>query len=103
MTVRELYQGLARRTRNPRRRAEYEARLACPPFPSALGYVWTAFSRLSARRGSNGFSINPIGWPDIEAFLRLSGQRLAPWEIRLIEQLDDLYRAETNKAHAEPE
>ncbi|WP_316214293.1 hypothetical protein [Bradyrhizobium sp. SZCCHNR2032] len=36
----------------------------------------------------------PISWGDIEAFQRLSGMRLAPWEIRLIEQLDELYCAE---------
>jgi hypothetical protein len=57
--------------------------------------VWAAFMRLHARRGSNGFSINPISWPEIDAFLRHSRITLAPWELRLIEELDDLYRIET--------
>lgn len=85
------------RASSPVRRAEYEAELACPPFPAPLGHVWQAFCRLSGRRGSNGFGINPIGWCDLDAFCRLSGLRLAPWEIRLIEQLDDLYREQFNK------
>ena len=37
-------------------------------------------------------SLNPISWPDIDAFVRQSRTVLAPWEIRLIEDLDDLFR-----------
>lgn len=66
--------------------------------PIELGYLWAAFCRLSARRGSNGFGLNPIGWADIDAFVRLSGTTLMPWEIRVIEQLDDLFRIEQVKA-----
>lgn len=61
--------------------------------PAALDYLWIVFSRLHARRGGTGFSLNPISWTDIDAFLRTSGVRLVPWEIRLIEELDDLFRA----------
>ena len=96
VTWRDTLQGLIARTRDPHWRAEYEADLACPPFPEALLHVWQAFCRLSARRGAS-FSVNPISWPDIDAFVRYSGLRLAPWEIRLIEQLDDLYREQVNK------
>lgn len=39
--------------------------------------------------GSNGFGISPIGWPEIDAFCRHSGQSLAPWEIDVIEAIDD--------------
>lgn len=84
------------RTRDPKRSAEREAELACPPFPDALSHVWSAFCRLSGRR-TVGMAANPITWSDIDAFVRLSGVRLAPWEIRLIEELDDLYRAEHSK------
>ena len=34
---------------------------------------------------------NPVGWQDIDAFVRCSGFRLAPWEIELIEAIDDIY------------
>lgn len=63
----------------------------------ALLHVWAAFRRLSARRGSNGFGINPISWPDIDAYVRHSKMPLAPWEVRLIEELDDLFRIEQAK------
>lgn len=96
-SLRDKLEGLLDRSRNAKARAKYEADLRTPPFPMALLHVWNAFGRLSARRGSNGFAANPIGWPDIDAFLRHSGLRLAPWEISLIEQLDDLYRADSGK------
>lgn len=32
-----------------------------------------------------------IEWPDIDAFIRRSGVWLSPWEIELIEDLDDLF------------
>lgn len=85
------------RTRNPERRASLEAQLECPPMPEALAYIWHAFCRLSARRGSNGFSINPITWPDIDAYVRHSKMPLAPWEVRIVEELDDLFRQEQGK------
>lgn len=96
-TARDILEGLRARTRNPIRRAEIDAELAVPPLSPALIYLWQAFLRLSARRGSNGFAVSPISWPDIDAFVRHSGMRLAPWEVRVIEDLDNLYRAELNK------
>jgi len=57
-----------------------------------LEHVWTAFCRLNARRRS-GFSIEPIAWSDLDAFIRLTGIRLVPWEVQLIEMLDDLFRS----------
>lgn len=98
MSHREVLQGLIERTRDPRRLAEFEAEIACPPLPEALTYLWVAFRRLNARRGSNGFAINPISWPDIDAFVRHSGLKLAPWEVENIEMLDDLFRAEQAKS-----
>lgn len=88
-----MLQGLVERTRNPVKRAAHEAELRCPPLPEALAYLWQAFLRLHGRRGGNGFAINPISWPDIDAFTRHSGMRLAPWEVETIEELDNLYRA----------
>lgn len=73
-------------------RAEYEAELECPPLPLELEYLWATFCRLAARRGSGGFGIAPITWADLDAFMRLTGARLAPWEIRILEDLDNLFR-----------
>lgn len=54
-------------------------------------YLWSAFQRIRRRKGGNGFSAMPIEWPDIDAFVRNSGVRLAPWEVATIEKLDDLF------------
>ena len=101
VSYRETLQGLiARNQNNPARLKTYQAELAMPDLPDALLYVWSAFCRLSARR-SAGFSANPISFVEIDAFIRRAGVVLAPWEIRLIEDLDDLYRAEQNKPAGE--
>lgn len=86
------------RTQAEDRIAFYEAELACPPMPAALGYLWAAFLRLHRRRGSNGFGPNPITWPDIDSFSRHAQMKFAPWEIEIIEDLDDIYRSEQAKA-----
>lgn len=70
--------------------AEIEAQLAVPPFPVELGYLWRCFIRL-ARRTPAGFAgPTPITFLDLDAFIRRTGIRLAPWEVELIERLDDL-------------
>lgn len=94
VSFREALEGLRDRTKRADKRAEYEAQLACPPIPDELRYLWRSFNRLSARRGSNGFDVDPIGWCEIDAFVRLTGVRLVPWEIELIEMLDDIFRSE---------
>lgn len=71
--------------------AEITAELAMPPFPECLAYLWQTYLRLRQRM-SGGFSgPNPIGWPDIDAFIRRTGSRLAPWEIEAIERIDDMF------------
>ncbi len=62
-----------------------------PPFPIALAYLWRAYLRLR-RRTQVGFGgPQPLGWQDIDAFIRRSGLRLAPWEIEILERIDDIY------------
>jgi hypothetical protein len=81
----------ARRKRAVRRVAEIKAELAMPPFPRAAAYIWQAYRRLR-RRAAVGFSgPQPIAWSDIDAFLRRSGVWLRPWEIQIIESIDDVY------------
>ncbi|MES2030840.1 MAG: hypothetical protein V4477_16795 [Pseudomonadota bacterium] len=97
VSYREVLQGLLARAKNDERRAELEAELYGPQLPPALAYLWMAFIRLRRRKGSNGFAVSPIEWPDFDAFIRLSGVRLAPWEIAAIEDIDDAFIAEQSK------
>lgn len=60
-------------------------------FPLPLLYLWVAFNRIRRRKGGNGFAPSPIEMTDIDAFNRLSGMALAPWEVAMIERLDDLF------------
>jgi hypothetical protein len=77
--------------------AQLEEELAAPPLPRALTYLWLAYWRLRRRKGGSGFGPSPIEWPDIDAFVRYSGMRLRPWELEVIEMLDDLYLVEQGR------
>lgn len=66
--------------------------LEVPPMPEALAYLWNAFWRIRVRKGTDAMgNVQPIGWGDLDAFNRLSGLKLNPWEIDLIEQIDTVY------------
>jgi hypothetical protein len=52
--------------------------------------VWRAFLEIGSARGG-GFGPEPITWAGIEAWSRVTGTRLEPWEARLIRSLDDGY------------
>lgn len=96
-SYRDHLQGLLSRAREPQRVAELQAELALPPFPEALRYLWRAFARIRRRCGGNGFGPSPITWGDIDAYSRLSGLRLSPWEVEVIEALDDALLASIAK------
>jgi len=74
-----------------------------PPFPEALRYLWSAFVRIRRRNAGNGFGPTPITWADLDAYSRLSGLRLLPWEIEIIERLDDLHLASRQNLEDEPQ
>ena len=46
---------------------------------------------MQATRGSNGFSPNPLTYLEIEAYTRLSGRILLPFEIRAIKVIDSAF------------
>ena len=57
-----------------------------------LMYLWTAYNRIRGRKSGNGFGgASPIEWPDIDSFNRLSGMALAPWEVVMLERLDNAF------------
>jgi len=48
------------------------------------------FWRLDAQRQFSGFDLAPIGYVALVAYQQLTGQRLSPWEVRMIELLDSI-------------
>ena len=96
VTHRQRIEGLMKRA-SPQKLASYEAELEMPPFPQALDYLWQAFWRLRARVNASGFGVGRITWPDIDAFCRHSRLSLAPWEVEILERLDDLCVAEASR------
>lgn len=65
-----------------------------PPEPPTEGlHLWHWFLELSGARTSNGFGPNPISWNEIDAFNRLNGLRLTPWEAETLRRMDMAYLA----------
>ncbi|WP_439618446.1 phage tail assembly chaperone [Shinella sp.] len=91
--LRETLQGLLDRCRKKKRRAELEEQLRVPPRPEALDYLWKAYFRIRRRVNSGGFGRAPFGWGDIAAFVQFSGLKLAPWEVDILEDIDDAWLA----------
>lgn len=83
--------------------ADLAEQLSVPPFPQALNYLWQDYSILRGRKANGHHGPNPIEWPDFDAFIRLSGKRLAPWEVSLLIDLDDLYLSEMTRSDQQPD
>lgn len=64
--------------------------------PEGLWHVWTWYLELAGARGSSGFGWNPIGWPELAAWQRLTGARPLAHELDWLLALDRAFRA----AHA---
>lgn len=59
-----------------------------PEVPWGAARVWGLFLRLHEARGAGGFGPAPITLSDMDAFQRLSGELLRPWEVEIIRTLD---------------
>jgi hypothetical protein len=66
--------------------------------PPGAVVVWQAW--LAVRAGTPGGE--PAGWQAIEAWSRLSGRRLEPWEARMVRDLDDAFLEASEKARPKP-
>lgn len=55
-----------------------------PPFPETLHYLWTWFCELDMGRSG----IVPLSWSDFDAWARLTGRTLRPFETRILRALD---------------
>lgn len=62
-----------------------------PAIPESVAYLWAYFWELSRARSNNGFGPLALQYSDIEAWTRLTRQKLDPWELNAIVSLDALY------------
>ena len=58
-----------------------------PGVPDEASELWDAYLRLSASRRA-GMGMSPLALVDIEAWCRLTGVRLTPWELDTLIELD---------------
>jgi hypothetical protein len=63
-----------------------EADDAFPPYE--VEHLWHWFCDLSAVRTGSGFGANPIGYGEIEAWARLTGNDPTPWEVSVLRRMD---------------
>lgn len=63
------------------------------PLQHCIIYLWDWFIEISRGRTSNGFGPNAIGFVEIDAWQRVTGRRLDPWEIDAMLVLDAAYLA----------
>lgn len=62
-----------------------------PKLPHEMRYLWRTFVSLHRARGSNGWGPSPITWSDLDAYCRLTGVALDPWEVEAIRALDEAF------------
>jgi hypothetical protein len=97
VAYRAVLEAKLKRVRKRERREEIEAELNPPLPPACVRYLFTIYGRLRRRKGSGGFGPQAIEFCDIEAFQRLTAANLSPWEITVLEDLDDLFLFEKSK------
>lgn len=56
--------------------------------PAGAWYLWEYFLRMSARRTGNGYGPNALSSAEVEAWARLNGVRLAPFEAEALDGLE---------------
>lgn len=61
-----------------------------PALPEGCDNAWHAFAELHACRGE-GMGPERITYGDIDAFQRVTGTRLEPWEVAAIHAADQAY------------
>lgn len=62
-----------------------------PPFPSGMVELWLSFLSISFGRTSGFNGPNPISYPDILAWLELTGNTLSPREVETLKMIDSVY------------
>jgi hypothetical protein len=74
--------------------------LEAPPLPAELAYLFDWFLDASSGRGGGFGGIQPLAWTEIEAWSRLLGLGLTPFEARVLRLLDaTLVRSMSDGGH----
>ncbi len=81
------------------KKAEFEAKLSLPDFPEEYTFAWQSFFDLNSCRSSNGFGANAISYSEIDAYARLTGKVLLPYEISGIVTIDNCFLKAQNDLH----
>ena len=61
------------------------------PFPEALEYIWRDFLELNDARTSNGYTLNPISYSELDAWNRLTNKQATTQDIGVIKMLDTVF------------
>ena len=67
-----------------------------PSFPDLLGHVWFAFLSLSPNRGQGMSGVLPLTYQEIDSWMKVTGNCLAPHEVTILKRLDNVYRRVMN-------
>lgn len=67
------------------------AALDGPPVPFQLAHLLEWFGELNAGRTDIRVGANPLTWEGMDAWARLTGRDLRPWEVGLLRALDRTY------------
>lgn len=62
-----------------------------PLCPSGCEPLWQIFKELHASRGNNGFGPMRLTFAELDAFQRVTGMRLKPWEIDALRRADRVF------------
>lgn len=88
-TLRQLYRDIEKQT------GVRAAALDGPLLPNAGVRMWCWFQDMSRRRecqvGMAGGVPQPIPYSEVWSYFDLTGERVDPWQRRLLTDLDDLY------------
>jgi hypothetical protein len=59
--------------------------------PDVLRPMWNIFLRIAKKRKSNGFGPEYLSDEQIETWFRLRGRKLHPWQLELLDKLDEVF------------
>lgn len=67
--------------------------LTPPPFPDAGISVWDAWLDLHDARQPGMSGPGPLTFSEIDAYIRLTGNRLRSWQVEAIRSMDRVFRS----------